>query len=169
MPSAERYAKEKEKHDSWSKEWKVKNREKWNEYQRQRYLAKVGKLKNVLGRSEEERKQRAVDKTLSRATRAKQARAKWDSDFTEFVTKEAHHLRRLRNKVTGFDWHVDHIVPLKGKEVSGLHVWYNLQVIPKLLNLRKGNKNSLHEERSPRLQARVREVSLQTRTDQEPR
>lgn len=38
----------------------------------------------------------------------------------------------------GFE--VDHIIPLKGKLVSGLHVIGNLQYLPKLDNIKKGNK-----------------------------
>ena len=41
---------------------------------------------------------------------------------------------------TGRSHEVDHIVPLRGRNVCGLHVDYNLQVIPEAVNQVKSNK-----------------------------
>ena len=56
------------------------------------------------------------------------------------VMLEARELARTRTAETGIVWEVDHIVPLRGATVSGLHCAENLQVIPKSLNISKGNR-----------------------------
>lgn len=50
---------------------------------------------------------------------------------------------RLRDEVaakTGIEHHVDHIVPLNHPRVCGLHNEFNLQILPRIDNLKKGNR-----------------------------
>jgi len=62
----------------------------------------------------------------------------------EEAINEAYETARERSKSTGIPWNVDHIIPLKGKIVCGLHcglhVLENLRVIPEKTNHQKGNR-----------------------------
>lgn len=48
---------------------------------------------------------------------------------------------QLLTAITGINHEVDHIVPLRGRHVRGLHIASNLQIIPSSANRRKFNKH----------------------------
>lgn len=64
----------------------------------------------------------------------------WLSQSQTQEIEDLYWLAKDLQRVTGLDYHVDHIVPLQGKEVCGLRVPWNLQVLPSDLNLKKGNR-----------------------------
>lgn len=70
---------------------------------------------------------------------------KWLSKDDLWFMQQAYELASLRTKTLGFAWHVDHVVPLQGKKVSGLHVPWNLQVIPGALNIAKNNSFQMRQ------------------------
>lgn len=47
---------------------------------------------------------------------------------------------RRRTRETGVEHHVDHVIPLRGRTVSGLHVETNLRVVEAVINRRKHNR-----------------------------
>jgi hypothetical protein len=78
---------------------------------------------------------RSVASVARRAKRVPQ----WLTPDDKWAIKEAYKLAKLRTSMFGFIWEVDHVIPLRGKIVSGLHVPTNLQVIPKADNRNKRN------------------------------
>ena len=61
----------------------------------------------------------------------------WVDDAHMARIHEVYRLRRQISEQTGVVHEVDHIVPLQGKTVCGLHVWWNLRVIPREENNRR--------------------------------
>jgi hypothetical protein len=64
----------------------------------------------------------------------------WLTDEDRSIIRQKYRLAAELSRTIGVQWHVDHIIPLCGKTVSGLHVPSNLQVIPAKENMSKGNR-----------------------------
>ena len=84
-------------------------------------------------------KSQKVARTIFRRLAKLQRTPAWLTETDHWMIGQAYELAALRSKMTGFAWHVDHVVPLQGKTVSGLHTPYNLQVIPAAVNISKSN------------------------------
>jgi len=76
--------------------------------------------------------------TAARKARLLRATPLWAN---QFFIEEIYDLAQRRTKLLGFEWEVDHVVPLRSKLVCGLHVEYNLRVLPAVLNSSKGNRH----------------------------
>lgn len=81
-------------------------------------------------------RERSANNTAKRRAAKLQRTPDWaDHELITLFYAEAQALTDM----TGVEHHVDHIVPLQGETVSGLHVATNLQVITAAANLQKGN------------------------------
>lgn len=153
----EEYQRNRDAYRARSKKWQEDNNEQYRRSKREyldredvkqaaRIRAKEWKEKNPERKSQNDKEWRAnnVDKKRSyqafRRAKVKEATPPWltkqHRHQIALVYKEA---LRLSNE-TGVLYHVDHIVPLAGKEVSGLHVPWNLRAIPASENHKKSNK-----------------------------
>jgi hypothetical protein len=65
---------------------------------------------------------------------------KWLTPFDKLKIECLYQLASMRNRESDRKWHVDHIIPLQGAFVSGLHVPDNLRVILAIDNMRKNNQ-----------------------------
>ena len=75
-----------------------------------------------------------------RNRRLAHAQPKWLSEYQIEEMNNLYWLAQDLKMVSGQVYHVDHIVPLQGKNICGLHVPWNLQILPADVNLRKSNK-----------------------------
>lgn len=121
------------------------------EYNRS-YNERTGRYKGVvrsgLSKAELDRRWALLNPDKRRKNQAEyRARKKqatignYDSALSDFYW-----LAKDLERVSGEKYHVDHIIPLAGKDVCGLHVPWNLQILPSDLNLSKSNSTHLKEE-----------------------
>lgn len=106
-------------------EWRKENKEFIKKY------SKDYSIKNRAKRTSAERKRQAAK--LQRTPT-------WLTDFDKLHMDCLYQVAAMRTKESGQVWHVDHVIPLQGKTVSGFHVPANLRVIPATENMRKHNK-----------------------------
>jgi 5-methylcytosine-specific restriction endonuclease McrA len=128
----------KEKRAENKRRWVDENREKvYAENRERQKLDKEGVRRRVL------RYKKTVNGDIvHRASRdAYRARCK-EASLGRFDMKKIYRIYKLCKEVsvrTGVEHHVDHIVPIRHPLVCGLHLSWNLQIIPKKDNLSKNN------------------------------
>lgn len=126
----EYYTKNKESCVKRTSDWAKKNKERVRELQRNWYKDNPELAKAKQNRRYEKLKDYYKAYANSRRGRCKQATPKW-------VDRKAL-VEIYKNRPEGY--HVDHIIPLNGQNVCGLHVPANLQYLPAAENIRKKNK-----------------------------
>lgn len=138
----------------WKQENREKNRELYRDYNKRWHEMNVDKRRESTRRWREQNREssREYDKCRKQsnpekfaAYNAKRRAAKLQRT-PQWLTKEqldeieTFYTVALAFRIyTGLTYHVDHIVPLQGKNVSGLHVPWNLRVISATDNLKKSN------------------------------
>ena len=122
------------------KAYKEANKDKIKEYRKAYREANKEKLldqekaykkanRNIVNANTAKRRAARINRTPGWLTKA-------DLGKIKELYKEAQKLR----EETGEEWHVDHIIPLQGESISGLHVPDNLQVIRAKENTSKQNR-----------------------------
>ena len=83
-------------------------------------------------------KERYVAARARRRAAQESATPDWLTAIDKAMIQEMYDVSTARYTQTGVKHHVDHIVPINGKGVAGMHVPWNLQVITAQENLSKG-------------------------------
>jgi hypothetical protein len=140
------YEENKEKLTLWQKEYNILRRDFVLQYLKDRYnrVKYTEEYRKKYNEYYEENKLAFLARANKRRAAKLQALPKWLTPEQLEQIKELYTCAQMFKLYTGEEYHVDHIVPLQGENVCGLHVPWNLQVIPAKENLSKSNK--LQEE-----------------------
>lgn len=127
-----------------------KVKEKNNIYRREnakrlnKYLKKYREANSE--KAKEYRKNNPEKTTLYRDIRLQNMSQAIPAWYEEDKIKKLYLLRDLMKETWGFDFHVDHIIPLQHELVCGLHCLDNLQILEASKNLSKGNSFDINGE-----------------------
>lgn len=78
--------------------------------------------------------------SMARLSKKRGATPSWLTAEDKVAIRSIYKKARELTASTGISFHVDHIHPLNGKNFSGLHVPWNLQVLRATENMKKSNK-----------------------------
>ena len=120
-------------------EWRKRNPVKVKQHNATQYKNHTQKIKEGIKKWGKNNPVKILAHTRNQQTNRLMRSPKWLTADDRWMIEQAYELAVLRTKMFGFSWHVDHILPLQGKTVSGFHVPTNLQVIPATDNVRKAN------------------------------
>jgi hypothetical protein len=127
-----------------AKRWRQNNPERFREAVKKWEEANPEKKKQSAVKAARKWQKNNPEKhcAINASRRAKKhlATPKWLTDRELSQIDATYLYSKVKTRITGIQHHVDHIVPLKGATVCGLHVPWNLRVIPALENIRKKNK-----------------------------
>jgi 5-methylcytosine-specific restriction endonuclease McrA len=130
-----------QRHQSYVKAWEKRNIQKRKEIEaraNKKYREKNREMALAYARAwAKENPGKALAHCRERQVKKLQRTPRW-ANLTSIRTVYEH--AAALSRATGIKMHVDHIIPLRGKTVSGLHVPWNLQIIPAVTNIAKGNR-----------------------------
>jgi len=124
---------------AYKKAWVEANPEKVKENSKKRYLEKNQEIKAYVAEYKKKNPHKANASKAKRKAAKNQRTPKWLNPIDFERIKNQYKLAEILTKLHNEPWHVDHIIPLQGKMVSGLHVPSNLQVIRGSDNCSKQN------------------------------
>jgi hypothetical protein len=133
------YEANKETHNTRVKRWQSENKDKVREDAKAWAKANPEKVKAKTLRHIKKHPEAYTARSVASVARRAKRVPQWLTLDDRWMMQEAYKLAKLRTQMFGFVWEVDHIIPLRGELVSGLHVPTNLQVLPKTENRNKRN------------------------------